>query len=48
MVTVFPAMAPGFKVQFPAGRLIKSTLPFEKIQVGCVIELTAGAGGVAG
>ena len=47
-MVVFPEMFPGFSVQLPAGRPLKRTLPVATIQVGCVIELTAGADGVTG
>jgi hypothetical protein len=43
-----PAIAPGFKVQFPAGKLFKTTLPVAVVQVGCVIVPTVGASGVKG
>ena len=43
-----PEIAPGFIVQFPAGRPLNSTLPLAITQVGCVIEPASGAGGVKG
>jgi len=45
---VFPAIAPGLSVQFPAGKPLKTTLPVDVEQVVCVIELMAGAEGVTG
>ena len=45
---VFPVIAPGFIVQFPAGNPVNNTLPVEVLQVGCVIVLTTGAEGVPG
>ena len=45
---VFPDIAPGFIVQFPAGNPVNNTLPVEVPQVGCVIVLTTGAEGVPG
>jgi len=35
-------------VQFPAGRLLRTTLPVATAQVGCVIVPAAGAAGVEG
>ena len=43
-----PAIAPGFIVQFPAGKLFSTTLPVATEQVGCVIVPGIGAEGVAG
>jgi hypothetical protein len=43
-----PEMAPGLIVQFPEGKPARSTLPVATSQVGCVIELMAGADGVTG
>jgi hypothetical protein len=48
VLIVFPDIDPGFNVQFPAGKPLKVTLPVETEQLGCVIELTVGAGGVTG
>ena len=48
MLIVFPDIDPGLRVQFPAGKPLNITLPVETVQVGCVIELTVGAGGVTG
>lgn len=47
-MAVFPAMAPGFSVQFPIGKPLNTALPVEDEQVVCVIELTVGAEGVTG
>jgi len=43
-----PAIAPGFKVQFPAGKPFKTTPPVATVQVGCVIVPAIGADGVTG
>jgi hypothetical protein len=48
ILAVFPDKAPGLRVQFPAGKPFKVTLPVETEQVGCTIELIAGAAGVMG
>ncbi len=42
-----PAIAPGFIVQLPAGRLFRTTLPVGTVHVGCVGAAGAGAGGSA-
>lgn len=44
-VAVLPTIPPGLIVQFPAGRPESSTLPVARVQVGCVIVPTTGAGG---
>jgi len=43
VLAVFPAIAPGLRVQFPVGKPLKTTLPVDTEQVVCVIELIAGA-----
>jgi hypothetical protein len=43
-----PEMDPGFIVQVPEGSPLKTTLPVETAQVGCVIVPTIGVGGVGG
>ena len=50
LVAVFPAMAPGLIVQFPAGSTLKVTLPVATAHVGCVMAPApiVGAAGVAG
>jgi len=48
VLAVFPAMAPGLMVQFPAGKPLNTTLPVAIAQVGCVIMPTIGAVGVKG
>jgi len=48
LLVVFPAIAPGLIVQFPAGKPLNTTLPVETAQVGCVIAPTMGAVGVTG
>ena len=48
LLAVFPAIAPGLIVQFPAGKPLKTTLPVATVQVGCVIAPTIGVVGVAG
>ena len=48
MVELFPAIEPGLRVQFPAGRPLKSIFPVATEQLGWVIELTVGAAGVIG
>ena len=48
VLAVFPAMAPGLMVQFPAGKPFNTTLPVTAIQVGFVIVPTVGAEGVTG
>lgn len=47
VLTPVPAMAPGFIVQFPAGKPFNITLPVATVQLGCVITPIAGAVGVA-
>ena len=48
VVNVLPGILPGSMVQFPVGRPLKSTLPVETVQVGCVMLPTTGASGVTG
>ena len=48
LVAVDPVMAPGFIVQFPVGRPLRTTLPVPTVQVGCVIVPTVGAAGAPG
>jgi hypothetical protein len=48
LLAVFPAIAPGLIVQFPAGKPLNTTLPVDTIQVGCVIVPATGAVGVKG
>ena len=48
VVVPIPAMAPGFRVQFPEGNPFNSTLPVATRQVGWVMAPTAGVAGVAG
>jgi len=43
-----PEIAPGFIVQFPAGKPFNTTLPVATEQVGWVIVTIVGADGVAG
>jgi len=43
-----PAIAPGFMVQFPAGKLDSSMLPVATSQDGWIMELITGAEGVIG
>ena len=43
-----PEMAPGFSVQFPDGKPLRTTLPVDTVQVGWVMVPTVGAVGVAG
>ena len=43
-----PAIPPGFIVQFPEGKPLKTTLPVALAQVGWVIVPTVGAAGVRG
>ena len=45
---VFPATAPGFTVQLPAGIPLNTTLPVATVQVGCIIVPTTGTIGVTG
>lgn len=45
---VFPVIDPGLSVQFPAGKLLKTTVPVDNEQDGCVVELIDGAAGVTG
>lgn len=40
-----PAIAPGFKIQLPAGKPLSITLPVDTEQVGCVVVPTTGATG---
>lgn len=42
-----PVIAPGFTVQFPAGKPERTILPVPISQVGCVMLLTTGAEGEA-
>ena len=48
LVAVDPVMAPGFIVQFPVGRPLRTTLPVPVSQVGWVIVPTVGAAGAPG
>ena len=48
VLVVFPVMAPGFIVQFPAGKLLTSKLPVATVHVGFATNVTIGAVGVAG
>jgi hypothetical protein len=48
VLAVFPFIAPGLMIQFPAGKAFNTTLPVASVQVGCVIVPTAGAEGVTG
>ena len=48
LLVVFPAIEPGFIVQLPEGSPLSTTLPVGTAHVGCVIEPTTGAVGVAG
>jgi len=43
-----PETAPGFIIQFPAGKPFKTTLPVDNAQVGCVTVPTRGVDGVIG
>jgi len=43
-----PEIAPGFRVQFPAGKPESSRIPVATSQEGWVMELMAGAEGVMG
>ena len=43
-----PAIAPGLTIQLPAGKPVKTTLPVDTVQVGCVTVPTIGADGVMG
>lgn len=45
---VFPAIAPGFKVQLPDGKPVRTTLPVDIEQLGCVIVPTVGIEGTIG
>ena len=47
-LAVDPAMLPGFMVQLPEGKPLKTTVPVATAQVGCVIVPTVGADGVTG
>ena len=46
VLAVLPVIEPGFIVQFPEGNPLKTTLPVDEMQVGCVIVPTVGAAGV--
>ena len=48
VLAVFPAIAPGLIVQFPAGNPLNTTLAVAIVQLGCVIMPVAGAEGVTG
>lgn len=48
VLAVFPAIAPGLIVQFPAGKPLKATLPVATAQVGWIIVPTIDADGVTG
>ena len=48
MLAVEPAIPPGFMVQFPEGKPLKTTLPVAVAQVGWVIVPTDGTEGVTG
>ena len=48
VLNVEPAMAPGLRVQLPAGNPLNSTLPVDTEQVGCVMVPTTGVIGVTG
>jgi hypothetical protein len=48
VLAVEPAIAPGLIVQFPAGKPLNTTLPVADKHVGCVINPTNNADGVAG
>ena len=48
LLTVFPEIAPGLSVQFPAGKPFSKTLPVATEQLGCAIASTVGADGVTG
>ena len=48
LLGVFPVIAPGFRVQFPAGKPFNTTLPVATSQVGGVIVPAKGAAGVGG
>lgn len=41
-------MAPGFSIQFPAGKPVNTMLPVATKQVGCVTVPATGADGIAG
>jgi hypothetical protein len=43
-----PLIVPGSITQLPDGRPLKSTLPVDTVQVGCVMVPTTGAAGVGG
>ena len=45
---MFPVIAPGLIVQFPAGKPFNTTEPVATVQVGCVMLPGVGAAGVAG
>ena len=48
VLVVDPVIFPGFNVQFPVGKLLKTTLPVATAHVGCVMVPTIGAAGGAG
>jgi uncharacterized protein YbjT (DUF2867 family) len=48
VLAVFPFIAPGLIIQFPAGKPFNTTLPVATVHVGCVIVPTVGAAGVTG
>jgi hypothetical protein len=48
VLAVFPAIVPGLRVQSPAGKPLRTTLPVDVEQVVCVTELITGAEGVTG
>ena len=48
LLPVEPTIPPGLIVQLPAGNPLNTTLPVATAQVGCVINPTKGAAGVAG
>jgi hypothetical protein len=45
VLAVFPTIAPGLIVQFPAGKPLRTTLPVVKAHVGWVIVPTVGSEG---
>src|SRR5450759_2017498 len=47
VLAVFPDIAPGLIVQFPAGNPLNTTLPVGTVQIGCVIAPTVGVTGAA-
>lgn len=48
LVVVVPAIAPGFRVQFPAGKPVSVMLPVATRHEGWVIVPATGAVGVTG